>query len=246
MSTLLTATGLADRLRTLFSATAEAKERGLTKSHFSFLTAAGRCETCKGTGRETVALDFLPDVEAPCPACNGTRFNPEVLTIHLHGKNIADIHALTVRDGAALFNGDKMMAHGLAILEKAGLGYLTMGQATDRCSAGELQRLHLAARLIAGKGKEQVLYLLDEPEAGLHPADVAELASLFADLARQGSTILMATHSEPLIAASDHLVELGPGGGPDGGRVLFSGMPWELLCREDSPTGTALGLWRGG
>ncbi len=245
MSTLLTATGLADRLRTLFAATAEAKERSFTKSHFSFLTAAGRCETCKGTGRETVALDFLPDVEAPCPACNGTRFNPEVLTVRLHGKNIADIHALTVRDGAALFKDDKVMVHGLVLLEKAGLGYLTMGQATDHCSAGELQRLHLAARLIAGKGKEQVLYLLDEPEAGLHPADIAELSALFADIARHGSTILMATHSEPLIAAADTVIDLGPGGGPEGGRLLFTGTPWELMHHTASATGKALREWNG-
>ncbi|HOW50813.1 MAG TPA: ATP-binding cassette domain-containing protein [bacterium] len=245
MSTLLTATGLADRLRNLFAATPEAKERGFTKSHFSFLTASGRCETCKGSGRETVALDFLPDVEAPCPACNGARFNPEVLTVRLHEKSIADIHTLTVRDGTTLFSGDKVMAHGLAILEKAGLGYLTMGQATDRCSAGELQRLHLAARLIAGKGKEQVLYLLDEPEAGLHPADIAELCALFSDIARHGSTILMATHSEPLIAAADTVIDLGPGGGPDGGKLLFTGTPWELMRDAASATGKALKEWSG-
>lgn len=244
MSTLLTATGLADRLRNLFAATPEAKERGLTKSHFSFLTATGRCETCKGTGRETVALDFLPDVEALCPACNGARFNRDVLAVPLHGKNIADIHALTVRDGAMLFNGDNVMAHGLAILEKAGLGYLTMGQATDRCSAGELQRIHLAARLIAGKGKERMLYLLDEPEAGLHPADIAELSALFSDIARHGSTILMATHSEPLIAAADIVIDLGPGGGPEGGELLFFGTPRELMHRAGSATGKALDDWR--
>ena len=215
----LGATGLGPRLRKLMAGTEGARGAGLKASHFSADRKGGRCETCAGTGRRTVALDFLADVSSPCPDCGGKGWQEEVLACRLEGKTWPEILGLSVAEARGFLVDQPAVATRLAVLEEAGLGYLLLGQAASSLSGGERRRLQLACGLLPGTGGTR-LYLCDEPSAGLHMADIDRLGTLLRRLADAGHTVVMTEHNRQLVAAADHVVALGPGAGERGGRLL--------------------------
>jgi excinuclease ABC subunit A len=235
----LTYLGLFDGVRTLFASSDEARARGFKKAHFSFLTPEGRCEECGGTGRQTVSLDHLADVSTPCEVCRGARYGRSVLEAHVGGRSIAEVLDLTASEGVSFFAGQPKIAGGLALLAEIGLDYLRLGQALDTLSGGERQRLKLAADLL-GPGRRPALYLLDEPTTGLHPSDVDRLLRLFGRLLDAGHTVVCVEHDLDLIARAGHVIDLGPEGGDEGGRIVVQGTPAEVAACEPSYTGAAL------
>ena len=226
-STVVTALGLMGAVQSLFAA--EAEGTGLARSAFSFTSPAGRCPGCRGTGRERVPMDFMADLDLPCTECGGQRYRPEVLDVRWQGRSVADLMAAPAEElhgalgGAAV--GGKLL-RGLESLLRLGLGHLALGRSVSGLSGGEVQRLTLAAGLLDPKGP--TLHLLDEPATGLHEADVRQLVEVLRDLARRGDLILMAEHRLSLIAASDHVVDLGPASGARGGSLVASGPPASL------------------
>ncbi|WP_099908537.1 excinuclease ABC subunit UvrA [Streptomyces sp. TLI_171] len=234
-SNLATYTGLLDTVRRLFAATDQARSRGYGAGRFSFNVAAGRCPTCEGAGAIEVELLFLPTAWSPCPDCHGSRYNPQTLEIAYRGSTIADVLALTV-DGAAAFLADvPPAARVLTVLQQVGLGYLRLGQPAPELSGGEAQRVKLAAELQHARRRD-TLYLLDEPTTGLHPADSETLTAQLHRLVDAGATVLLAEHDLDLLAGADHLIDLGPGGGDAGGRLLATGAPHRLAATPASPT----------
>jgi excinuclease ABC subunit A len=235
----LTYLGLFDGVRGLFASSDEAKARGFKKAHFSFLTPEGRCEECGGTGRNTISLDHLADVSLPCELCRGARYDRAVLEVRLDGRSIADVLGLTATEGVRVFAGEPKIAAGLSLLTEIGLDYLRLGQPLDTLSGGERQRLKLAADLM-GPVRGPALYLFDEPTTGLHPSDVDRLFRLFGRLLEAGHTIVCVEHDLDLIARAGHVVDLGPEGGDEGGRIVAQGTPAEVAACAASFTGTAL------
>ena len=235
----LTYLGLFDGLRALYASSADAKARGYKKAHFSYLTSAGRCAECGGTGRKTVSLDHLADVSLPCEVCRGARYDRAVLEVRLDGRSIADVLDLTAAEGVRVFAGHPKLAGGLALLAEIGLDYLRLGQPLDSLSGGERQRLKLAADLM-GPAEGPALYLFDEPTTGLHPSDVDRLLRLFGRLLEAGHTIVCVEHDLDLISRAGHVVDLGPEGGDEGGRVVAQGTPAEIAACPSSYTGAAL------
>ncbi|MBI4955150.1 MAG: excinuclease ABC subunit UvrA, partial [Myxococcales bacterium] len=232
-----TYTGAWTRLRALFAAQPDALVRGFGPAHFSFNVAAGRCEVCAGEGAETVEMQFLADVRLTCPSCRGQRFKDEVLEVRLDGRNVADFLALGAAEAAELFALDRSVHKALAPLVRLGLGYLPLGQPLSTLSGGEAQRLKLARAL--GESAAGNLFLLDEPSAGLHPTEVALLQGALDELVAGGGSVVCVDHDLDLIAAADWVIELGPGAGAHGGRVVFEGRPAALLG-ADTRTAEAL------
>lgn len=230
-STLATYTGMFDVVRRVFAATPEAKERGYGAGRFSFNVAEGRCATCQGEGFVSVELIFLPGTQAPCPDCGGARYNDETLAVTYRGRTIADVLALSV-DAAADFLADVPAAsRSLRTLREVGLGYLPLGQPATELSGGEAQRIKLATELQrAARG--HTLYLLDEPTAGLHPADADLLLTQLHRLVDAGNTVVLVEHDLATIAGADWVVDLGPGGGDAGGRVVAEGTPAEVAAGD--------------
>jgi excinuclease ABC subunit A len=221
-STLATYTGLFDHVRKLFAATPLAKQRGYAPGRFSFNVTSGRCPTCQGEGSVTVELLFMPGTYATCPTCGGARYNPETLEITWHDRTIADILALTVDAALQVFDGEPAVHRALVALAALGLGYITLGQAATTLSGGEAQRIKLATELQRDR-RSPTLYLLDEPTQGLHPADVHLLLRQLHGLVDAGHTVVFAEHHAAALATADHEIEMGPGAGPAGGRVVRSG-----------------------
>ena len=214
-----TAVGVASALRALLAGTDGAQAAGLAARHFSTAQKGGRCEACQGSGQLRVGLDFLSDVFTPCSDCAGQGFTAEALACTWQSRNIAEILRMTVEDSLAFFAAEKKIAPRLQLLHDVGLSYLTLGQPTRTLSGGERQRLHLACRLLPGtKGPD--LLLCDEPTAGLHMADIRHLSRLLRRLAEAGHTVVFTEHNAQLIAEADFVLELGPGAGPEGGRLL--------------------------
>ncbi len=234
-SNLATYTGLFDGVRTLFAATPLARERGYAAGRFSFNVAGGRCEGCQGEGFVAVELLFLPGSYAPCPVCHGARYHPETLEVRYRGRSIADVLAMTVDDAAAFFTDVPGISRSLETLRSVGLGYLTLGQPATELSGGEAQRIKLAAELQRAR-RGHTLYLLDEPTAGLHPVDVDLLTRQLHDLVAAGSTVVVVEHDLDVVAGADHVVDLGPGGGDAGGRVVATGTPAQVAASRDSRT----------
>jgi len=227
-------------IRNLFAGTLAARQRRLTPGAFSFNTPGGRCESCRGMGTQTLEMYFLPDVEVVCEACGGRRFQQEVLEVTWRARTIADVLAMTVDEAAEFFAGESTVVERLAPLREVGLGYIILGQSTATLSGGEAQRLRIAAILASGYGEERQLFLFDEPTTGLHARDVAQLLSALRSLIGRGHGVIAVEHQLDFIAAADWVVDLGPGPGPLGGRVVYSGPVAGLLEQSQSLTGRAL------
>lgn len=235
-SCLATYTGLFDRVRKLFAETPEARARDWGVGRFSFNVVDGRCPTCQGEGQVEVELVFLPGSFTPCPQCHGARYTEETLEVCWNGKNIAEVLDLTVREALEFFAQDQRVLRALRSLEAIGLGYLTLGQPATELSGGEAQRIKLATELQRSP-RGHTLYLLDEPTTGLHPADVDLLVGELDRLVEQGNTVVLVEHDLRVVADSDWVIDLGPGAGQHGGRVLVSGTPAEVAACADSATG---------
>ncbi|MEU9499644.1 excinuclease ABC subunit UvrA [Streptomyces sp. NPDC048196] len=243
-SNLATYTGLFDAVRKVFAATDESRARGYTAGRFSFNVAAGRCETCQGEGFVAVELLFLPGTYAPCTACHGARYNPETLRITYRNRTIADVLDMTV-DTAADFLADvPAAARSLRTLQDVGLGYLRLGQPATELSGGEAQRIKLATELQRTR-RGHTLYLLDEPTTGLHPADTEVLLRQLHGLVDAGHTVVVVEHDMGVVAGADHVIDLGPGGGADGGRIVAEGTPAAVAAAPGSRTARYLARRRG-
>jgi excinuclease ABC subunit A len=234
-SNLATYTGLFDAVRAAFAATEAARTRGFGAGRFSFNVAGGRCATCLGEGFVAVELLFLPGSYAPCPACAGSRYNPETLEVTYQGRNIAEVLGLTVDAAAGFLSGVPSAARSLETLQEVGLGYLRLGQPATELSGGEAQRIKLATELQRAR-RGHTLYLLDEPTTGLHPADVRLLLSQLNRLVDAGNTVVVVEHEMDVVAAADWVIDLGPSGGDAGGRIMVAGTPAEVASDPGSRT----------
>ncbi len=234
-----TFTGILDRIRDLFAATDDARTLRLNKKHFSYAGKEGRCEACEGLGKVRVSMDFLSDVYVTCEACNGKRYREQVLDCRYRGRNIADVLAMTVADAATFFETNKTLTAQLKALESVGLDYLQLGQPLDTLSGGESQRLTLAAELMKPV-RGRALYLFDEPATGLHFKDIEFLLELFHRLGDQGHTLIVIEHDLQVILSADWIIDLGPGAGDHGGRVVACGTSAVILDSPDSLTGRYL------
>ncbi|MBK5187300.1 MAG: excinuclease ABC subunit UvrA, partial [Gemmatimonadaceae bacterium] len=223
-SNLATYTGLFDHVRRLFAATKGARARHYDAGRFSFNVAKGRCETCDGEGFVMVELLFLPSVYAPCPTCHGARYNAKTLEIQYRGKNIAEVLGLTVDDAWSFFEGESALARSLGVVREVGLGYLRLGQPATELSGGEAQRIKLATEL-QRQQRGNTLYVLDEPTTGLHPSDVEKLMLQLDGLVESGNTVIVVEHDMRVVAGSDWVIDIGPGAGDEGGRVVAEGTP---------------------
>jgi excinuclease ABC subunit A len=240
-----TAVKVWDAIRQLFAKTPEARMRGFGPERFLFNQPGGRCEACEGEGVRRVAMHFLPDVTVPCEVCDGRRFDEATLAVTYKGASIADVLAMAVRDARSHFAPVPAIATPLATLDALGLGYLALGQPGDTLSGGEAQRVKLARELGRRGEVAGTLYLLDEPSVGLHPADVALLVDALRQLVEQGGSVLAVEHDPLLLGACDWLVELGPGAGAAGGRILAEGPPAVLRASTASRTGPHLPVAAG-
>jgi len=234
-SNLATYTGLFDHVRRLFAATKAARARHYDAGRFSFNVARGRCDTCDGEGFVFVELLFLPSVYAPCPTCHGTRYNAKTLEIEYRGRNIAEVLALTVDDAWSFFEEEPHVRHSLEVLRQVGLGYLRLGQPATELSGGEAQRIKLATELQRMQ-RGSTLYVLDEPTTGLHPADVERLMVQLDALVDAGNTVIVVEHDMRVVAGSDWVIDMGPGAGDEGGKIVAAGTPVEVAAVRESRT----------
>ena len=234
-SNLATYTGLFDPIRKLFAATEAARARGYDAGRFSFNVARGRCGNCEGEGFVMVELLFLPSVYAPCPACHGARYNEQTLEITYRGKTIADVLGMTVDAARDFFADEPQALRPLDVLREVGLGYLRLGQPATELSGGEAQRIKLVTELQRVQ-RGDTLYVLDEPTTGLHPADVDKLMAQLDGLVAAGNTVIVVEHEMRVVTASDWVVDIGPGAGDEGGRIVASGPPDEVARAAGSRT----------
>jgi len=228
-----------DPIRELFAATKDARSRGLTASHFSFNVPGGRCEACQGEGEVRVEMQFLADVFVPCDQCDGKRFKPQVLEVRYRGRTIHQVLDLTVREALTFFSSSPKVLRRLQVLDEIGLGYLRLGQPATTLSGGEAQRIKIAAHL-SSHGGERLLYILDEPTTGLHFDDIAKLLTAFRKLLEAGNTLLVIEHNLDVIKTADHVIDLGPEGGEEGGTVVAKGTPEQVAQVDTSHTGRYL------
>jgi excinuclease ABC subunit A len=228
-----------DAIREVFAETPDAKRRGYSAGHFSFNVPGGRCETCQGDGTVTVEMQFLADVELICEECRGTRFKSGVLEVLYHGKSIHDVLQLTVREALVFFMNVPKIVSKLRVLNEIGLGYLRLGQSATTLSGGEAQRLKLAAHLSRTEN-QGILYILDEPTTGLHFDDIAKLLAAFRKLIESGASLLVIEHNLDVIKSADWLIDLGPEGGDQGGKIIATGTPEQVARNAQSHTGRYL------
>jgi len=234
-SNLATYTGLFDHVRKLFAATKQAKARRYDAGRFSFNVAKGRCETCQGEGFVSVELLFLPSVYAPCPTCHGARYNAKTLEIRIRDKSIADVLGMTVDAAYEFFADDVALQRSLGVIREVGLGYIRLGQSATELSGGEAQRIKLATELQRAQ-RGATLYVLDEPTTGLHPSDVDKLMKQLDGLVASGNTVVVVEHDMDMVASSDFVIDIGPGAGDEGGKVVASGPPAEVAAVASSRT----------
>jgi excinuclease ABC subunit A len=242
-STPATYCGAFGHIRRLYAAAGYARRRRWKPGHFSFNTREGQCPTCRGLGHIDLDVQYLPDISVECPTCHGARFNDAVLAAEVDGLTIADVLGLSVSEAVERFAGQVPIAATLRPVNDVGLGYLKLGEPTPSLSGGESQRLKIASRLRSSQ--HGALYVFDEPSTGLHPLDVATLVSVFDRLLDARATIIVIDHDLDLLAAADHLIDMGPGGGPDGGRILSAGTPRDVARDPGSVTGPWLAEYLG-
>jgi excinuclease ABC subunit A len=227
--------GLLSSLRDLFAALPEARARGYRAGRFSFNVQGGRCEACKGEGVQRIAMLLLPDAEVECEVCGGNRYNDETLQIRYRGLNIAEVFSLSVEEAHALFEAVPAIRSRLEALRRVGLGYLALGRRSTTLSSGEAQRIKLA-RDLAQPARKPTLYIFDEPTRGLHFVDVEQLVTILHQLVDDGHTVIAVEHQLDVIRNADYILDMGPGSGPDGGKVVASGTP-EQVKMSGSVTG---------
>lgn len=238
-SNVATYSDLYSEIRKIFGGLKAAKDKGLTLKHFSFNTKGGRCENCEGLGYVISNMLFFKNLEVTCPVCGGNQFNDEVLSVKYKGFSIKDILQMSVEDAIGTFNTHPKIERILKLLQDVGLDYLELGQTLTTLSGGEGQRLKLAKELINNKGKSN-LYLMDEPTTGLHPVDVENFLTLLNRIVDSGNTVIVVEHNQQIIKASDWIVDLGPEGGKNGGQVVFTGTPLEMLENGETVTAACL------
>ena len=241
-SNLATYTGLFDHVRRLFAGTRSAKARRYSVGRFSFNVAAGRCETCEGEGFVHVELLFMPSVYAPCPTCHGQRYNAKTLEVQWNGRNIAQVLAMTVEEALAFFANEPPVQRPLQLLRDIGLGYLRLGQPATELSGGEAQRIKLATELQRSQHGNS-LYVLDEPTTGLHPADVDKLMTQLHGLVDAGNTVVVVEHDLRVVADADWVIDVGPGAGEEGGRIVAEGTPAQVSRARQGATARYLRRW---
>lgn len=234
-----TYTGVFDDIRGLFAQTNQAKMRGYNKGRFSFNVKGGRCETCKGDGIIKIEMNFLPDIYVDCEVCHGSRFNSETLEVEYKGKNIAEVLQMTVDEALEFFDSIPKIKRKLQTISDVGLGYVQLGQSATTLSGGEAQRMKLAAELHK-KATGKTLYILDEPTTGLHSDDINRLLKVLQRLVDKGNTVLVIEHNLDVIKSADHLIDLGPEGGENGGMIIAEGTPEIVAQNPKSYTGKYL------
>ncbi len=228
-----------DPIRELFATTKDARARGLTASHFSFNVPGGRCEACEGEGEVKVEMQFLADVFVPCDVCEGKRFKPQVLEVKYRGRSVDQVLEMTVREALGFFSTSPKVLRRLQVLDEIGLGYLRLGQPATTLSGGEAQRIKIAAHLSIQTG-DRILYILDEPTTGLHFDDIAKLLAAFKKLLLAGHSLLVIEHNLDVVKTADWIIDLGPEGGEEGGRVVATGTPEQIIRVPESYTGQYL------
>ncbi|MGB2715665.1 MAG: excinuclease ABC subunit UvrA, partial [Vicinamibacterales bacterium] len=228
-----------DPIRELLAGTKDARSRGLTASHFSFNVPGGRCEACEGEGEVKVEMQFLADVFVPCEQCEGKRFKPQVLEVKYRGRSVDQVLDMTVREALTFFSSSPKVLRRLQVLDEIGLGYLRLGQPATTLSGGEAQRIKIAAHLSSHTG-DRILYILDEPTTGLHFDDIAKLLAAFKKLLQAGHSLLVIEHNLDVIKTADWMIDLGPEGGDEGGRVVAIGTPEQIAQASGSHTGRYL------
>ena len=234
-----TYTGMFTHIRNLFAEMPEAKVRGYKAGRFSFNVKGGRCEHCSGDGIIKVEMNFLPDVFVPCEVCGGARYNHETLEVRYRGKNISEVLNMTVAEAIPFFENQQSILRYLKTLDEVGLGYISLGQPSTQLSGGEAQRIKLATEL-SKRSTGKTLYILDEPTTGLHFADVEKLLYVLNRLVDEGNTVVVIEHNLDVIKQADHIIDLGPEGGDEGGRIVCEGTPEEVAAIEESKTGRYL------
>lgn len=238
-SNLATYTGLFDHVRKLFARTKTARSRKYDAGRFSFNVAKGRCENCEGEGFVMVELLFLPSVYAPCPVCQGARYNAKTLEIKYQNKSIADVLNMTVDEAWKFLGEEPQISRALGVVRDVGLGYLRLGQSATELSGGEAQRIKLATELQRPQ-RGDTLYILDEPTTGLHPSDVETLLKQLDGLVESGNTVIVVEHDMHVVASSDWVIDIGPGAGEEGGRVVVEGPPGKVAANKESRTASYL------
>ena len=234
-----TYTGVFGDIRTLFSNTQDAKQRGYGPGRFSFNVKGGRCEACEGGGIVQIEMHFLPDIYVPCDVCKGKRYNRETLEVKYKDKNISDVLDMTVEEACNFFANQPKIARKLQTLQEVGLGYVQLGQSATTLSGGEAQRVKLANEL-ARRDTGKTVYILDEPTTGLHIADVHRLVKVLDKLADAGNTVIVIEHNLDVIKRADYIIDLGPEGGSGGGTIVATGTPEQVAQNPNSFTGQYL------
>ena len=225
-----------DEIRQLYAEQPLAKARGYKPGYFSFNTEGGRCEVCEGEGYVTVGMQFMADMHLLCEECHGTRFKEETLEVTYKGVNISQVLDMTVDQAIDFFQEESSIITRLKPLQEVGLGYLKLGQSSSSLSGGEAQRVKLASYLVRGEAVTPKLFIFDEPSTGLHFHDIQKLISSFNSLIERGHSILVIEHHPDIIKVADWIIDMGPEGGRDGGRVVFAGTPEDLVNCPDSYT----------
>jgi excinuclease ABC subunit A len=231
-----------DHIRQLYADQALSQQRGYPAGYFSFNVPGGRCDNCEGEGQIKVEMQFMADIYLTCENCNGQRFKSEILDVEYNGKHIANLLELTVDEAVEFFADQKKIHNRLLPLQEVGLGYIKLGQSSNTLSGGEAQRVKLAAFLERGNtsAEKNILFIFDEPTTGLHFHDISKLLASFNALIVQGHSVLLIEHNMDVIAAADHVIDLGPGGGSAGGKITFAGTPEALAEQEGNYTGEFL------
>jgi excinuclease ABC subunit A len=234
-----TYTGAMDEIRKLYAATKMARGLGLTAAHFSFNSARGWCEACKGAGLQKITMTFLPDLQVTCPVCHGNRFNAQTLRVRYRERTIADVLRMSIQEAMAFFDGFAKITQILQSLSAVGLDHLTLGQSSSTLSGGEAQRVRLATELTQTATRHNV-YILDEPTTGLHFEDVRRLLAVLRQLVAQDNTVIVIEHHLDVIKSADWVIDIGPDGGEAGGQIVAVGTPEQIADSEASITGAFL------